>query len=202
MHWWSCRLLFKSKVLGFSFPLVSFSNLIPLLFPVFPSQLCSKLDWREGLPRGCWWWRAHLPMQETQETPVWSLGGKDALEWARQPTPVFLLGESPWTEEPGRLQSMGSQRVVHDWSGWGLTRLEGGPSVPLSMTSVRKKCVIPFWTDLCLGRSRGLHPVSSCHGQLPGPPQLLLGCHSPPAVHPSRRGYKGRSFFKECVRGT
>ena len=33
-------------------------------------------------------------------------------EW--QPTQVFLPGESPWTEEPGRLQSMGSQRVGHD----------------------------------------------------------------------------------------
>ena len=30
------------------------------------------------------------------------------------PIPVFLLGEYPWTEEPGRLQSMGSQRVGHD----------------------------------------------------------------------------------------
>ena len=33
---------------------------------------------------------------------------------AWQPTPVFLPGESPWTEEPGGLQSMGSQRVGHD----------------------------------------------------------------------------------------
>ena len=32
------------------------------------------------------------------------------------PTPVFLPGESPWTEEPGGQQSMGSQRVRHDWS--------------------------------------------------------------------------------------
>ena len=31
-----------------------------------------------------------------------------------QPTPVFLPGESTWTEEPGRLQSMGLQRVGHD----------------------------------------------------------------------------------------
>ena len=30
------------------------------------------------------------------------------------PTPVFLLGEFPWTEEPDRLQSMESQRVRHD----------------------------------------------------------------------------------------
>ena len=36
--------------------------------------------------------------------------------WRRdwQPTPVFLPGESPWTEEPGGLQSMGSQRVGQD----------------------------------------------------------------------------------------
>ena len=38
--------------------------------------------------------------------------------WRRawQPTPVFLPGESPWTEGPGGLQSMGSQRVTHDWA--------------------------------------------------------------------------------------
>ena len=38
------------------------------------------------------------------------------IPWKRkwQPTPVFLPGESPWTEEAGRLQSMGSQRVGHD----------------------------------------------------------------------------------------
>ena len=41
-------------------------------------------------------------------------------EWERCPgvgmatTPGFLPGESPWTEEPGGLQSMGSQRVGHD----------------------------------------------------------------------------------------
>ena len=37
--------------------------------------------------------------------------------WRRkwQPTPVFLPGESPWTEEPGRLESMGLPRVGHDW---------------------------------------------------------------------------------------
>ena len=36
--------------------------------------------------------------------------------WRRawQPTPVILLGESPWTKEPGGLQSMGTQRVRHN----------------------------------------------------------------------------------------
>ena len=32
-------------------------------------------------------------------------------------TPVFLPEESPWTEEPGGLQSMGLERVGHDLAG-------------------------------------------------------------------------------------
>ena len=40
------------------------------------------------------------------------------IPWSRawQPTPVFLPGESPRTEGPGGLQSMGSQRVGHSWA--------------------------------------------------------------------------------------
>ena len=40
------------------------------------------------------------------------------LPWRRawQPTPVFLPRESPWTEDPGGLQSIGSWRVGHDLS--------------------------------------------------------------------------------------
>ena len=40
------------------------------------------------------------------------------IPWRRawQPTPVFLPEEFPWTEQPGRLQSMGLQRVGHNWS--------------------------------------------------------------------------------------
>ena len=39
------------------------------------------------------------------------------MPWRRawQPTPVFLPGDSTWTEVPGGLQSMGSQRVRHNW---------------------------------------------------------------------------------------
>ena len=38
--------------------------------------------------------------------------------WRRawQPTPVFLPGELPWTEEPEGLRSIGSQRVRHDFT--------------------------------------------------------------------------------------
>ena len=45
-----------------------------------------------------------------------SIPGLGRFLWKRawQPTPVFLPRESPWIEEPGRRQSMGSQRVRHD----------------------------------------------------------------------------------------
>ena len=49
------------------------------------------------------------------ETWVLSLGWEDPLEKGWQPTPIFLPKESPWTDQPGRLQSMGSQRVREDW---------------------------------------------------------------------------------------
>ena len=51
-----------------------------------------------------------------QETWVQFLGWEDTLEEGMQPIPVLLPGESPWTEAPGRLQSMGSQRIGHDWT--------------------------------------------------------------------------------------
>ena len=38
-----------------------------------------------------------------RKTWVQSLGWEDPLEEGWQPTPVFLPGESPWTEEPGGL---------------------------------------------------------------------------------------------------
>ena len=50
-----------------------------------------------------------------QETWVWSQGWEDPLEEDMAPSPVFLPGESLWTEEPGGLQSIVLQRVRHDW---------------------------------------------------------------------------------------
>ena len=47
-----------------------------------------------------------------------SIPGLGKIPWkrARQPIPVFLPGESPRTEKPGGLQSMGLQRVGYDWA--------------------------------------------------------------------------------------
>ena len=55
-------------------------------------------------------------MQEMQETWVQSLGRKIPWSRRRQPTPVFLPGKNLWTEEPGELQSIGLQRVGHNWA--------------------------------------------------------------------------------------
>ena len=45
---------------------------------------------------------------------VRSLGREDALEEEMATHSSILAWEIPWTEEPGGLQSMGSQRVRHD----------------------------------------------------------------------------------------
>ena len=51
-----------------------------------------------------------------QETWFWSLGWEDSLEKGMSTHSSILVWRIPWTEEPGRLQSMGLQRVVHDWT--------------------------------------------------------------------------------------
>ena len=48
------------------------------------------------------------------ETQVQSLGPEDPLEKEMAPHSSTLAWRIPWREEPGRLQSMGSQRVRHD----------------------------------------------------------------------------------------
>ena len=54
----------------------------------------------------------HLPTM--QETWVRSLGREDPLEKEMATHSSTLAWKIPWMEEPGRLQSMGLQRVGHD----------------------------------------------------------------------------------------
>ena len=49
-----------------------------------------------------------------RETQVQSLGWEDPLEKAMATHSSTLAWKITWTEEPGRLQSMGSQRVGHN----------------------------------------------------------------------------------------
>ena len=56
----------------------------------------------------------HLPSM--WEIWILSLGWEDPLEKAMATHSSILAWKIPWTEEPGGLQSMGLQRVGHDWS--------------------------------------------------------------------------------------
>jgi len=72
------------------------------------------------------WWlighRSSLVAQTIKRLPtmwktwVQSLGQEDLLEKEMATHSSSLSRKIPWTEEPGRLQSMGSQRVRHDWA--------------------------------------------------------------------------------------
>ena len=50
-----------------------------------------------------------------QETGVWSLDWEASLEKGMATHSSILAWRSPWTEKPGELQPMGSQRVRHNW---------------------------------------------------------------------------------------
>ena len=83
-------------------------------------------EWRVGEGYRCVWERGRRPrwpsdkdlpvMEEKQETGFQFLGGEDPLEEGIATHSSTLAWEIPWTEEPGGLQSMGSQRVRHDWA--------------------------------------------------------------------------------------
>ena len=53
-------------------------------------------------------------MQETQEMRVGALSWEDPLEEEMATHSSILAWKIPWTEEYGRLESMGSQRVRHN----------------------------------------------------------------------------------------
>ena len=57
-------------------------------------------------------WVKNLPA--VQESQVRSLGQEDPLQKGMATHSSNLAWRIPWTEEPGGLQSMGSQRVGHD----------------------------------------------------------------------------------------
>ena len=73
----------------------------------------TKLPPSKGFPGGSVV-KACLPMQEPQETQVGSLGREDPLGEGMAAHSSILAWRTPWTEEPGGLQSMGSQRAGHD----------------------------------------------------------------------------------------
>ena len=76
----------------------------------------TKTKWKS------WWGRASLVAQMVkwlpamQETWVRSLGREDPLKKEMATHSSILAWKILWSEEPGSLQSMGLQRVGHDWA--------------------------------------------------------------------------------------
>ena len=83
-----------------------------------------------------------------QVESVWKTASRFRDEMG-QPTAVSLPGESPWTEEPGGVQSRGSQRVGHDWATKHGTRYRAGMALGPSEYSSDS---VPTWYD---NRERG-----------------------------------------------
>ena len=71
-------------------------------------RIAPELDWASLVAQTV---KRLSPMLETR---VRSLGREDPLEIEMATHSSTLAWKIPWTEEPGRLQSMGSQRVGHD----------------------------------------------------------------------------------------
>ena len=74
--------------------------------PIMFTSIC----YVKGLP---WWLKMVKNPPAVQEMRVQSLGQEDPLEKGMTTHSSVLAWEIPWTEEPGRLQSMGLQRVRH-----------------------------------------------------------------------------------------
>ena len=79
------------------------------------TEFIKRCLWDCGLPTWLSGKESSCQMHETQETQVWSLGREEPLEEEMTTLSSTLAWKIPWTKEPGGLQSMGSQRVGHDW---------------------------------------------------------------------------------------
>ena len=109
--WWACSF-------AFSLPgefYLSFRSQLEQHFlkdHLFPPSFCLGIDFGEYLRQELLWWlsgKKNFPV--TQEVQVWSLGQEDPLEKGIVSHFSILARKIQWTEKPGRLQSMGLQRV-------------------------------------------------------------------------------------------
>ena len=116
-------------------------------------------------------WVKNLPAM--QVTWVQSLRWEDPLEEGMATHPHIIASRIPWKEEPGELQSIGSQRVGHDWSNWAHTgvRTENKPtSVSIFLLRFSNYQHIFTWSLGCGARLLGRGPPkwlkNSCHAEV------------------------------------
>ena len=70
------------------------------------------------------------------------------IPWRRNP--IFLSWESPWTEEPGGLQSKGSRRVRHDWAQQHPQSNAEKPCFSIKKILITNECITLCWLKLRL----------------------------------------------------
>ena len=80
---------------------------------------------------------------------VWSPGWEDPLEKRMAAHSRILAWRIPWTEEPGGLRSIGSQRVGHDWSNLAYTRAHtGNPQNSVSSLDLSFNSKLVYLVDI------------------------------------------------------
>ena len=128
-------------------------------------------------------------MEETQEARIWSLGQDDPLEKEMATHCCILAWRISWTDEPGRLQSMGSQRVGHDRSDLGCSQWNQKPTTPpgwallcldtvcLDGQSTSRSCGVQSlnWVALSsqMVKDSKFDPFNDMHGR-PHPPEIFI----------------------------
>ena len=102
-HWatreardWYCITILKYVLTVYFITITFLCNCVYFVLLIFPVARMVESAFNEG-------------------EPGWSLGRKDPLEKGMAVHSSTLAWTVPWAEEPGRPQSMGSQRVRHDW---------------------------------------------------------------------------------------
>ena len=104
-------------------------------------------------------WAASLVVQMVKNLPaMWEtwvrfLCREDLLEKRMATHSSTLAWRIPWTEEPGGLQSMGSQRVWHDWATNTFTSLSFSRLFPQGSSTLPVNPVLPSWGFISI-----LHP--------------------------------------------
>ena len=111
--------------------------------------------------------------------PVWRLRWEDLLEEGIANHSNILAWRILWTEEPGRLQSLGSHRVRHDCSNWALMHNLRTASIvlPLPECYNAESPPLPCNPAFFLICRRCYHRSSETSGRL----QFILGCKGNPS---------------------
>ena len=115
-----------------------------------------------------------------QETQIWFLGWEDPLEKGMETHSSILAWRIPWTEEPGGLRSIGSQRVRHDWATNTFAFWTVAQHAPLSMEFSRQECWSEYWSGLLFPSpgdlpDPGIESRSPALQEPPGKPLRVTG---------------------------